>query len=62
MTLEKTHIGDGVYAEFDGYQVWLEVHNEPGKPERIAIEPSTFHNLLQFVGPIWFVPEEAKVN
>lgn len=43
----EEHLGDGVYASFDGYHIWLNVQRENGW-ERVAIEPSTFRNLLDF--------------
>lgn len=45
--MPRTYIGDGVYASFDGYQVWLETHRDFFK-ERIAIEAGTFEQLLNY--------------
>ena len=60
---EKKHLGDGVYAYFDGFQIWLEEHKEAGRPDSIGIAPAVFQELLQFVGPIWFdKAEDEKVN
>lgn len=47
--MNKTYIGDGVYAMFDGYQLWI--WTEDGRREtspRIALEPQTFDNLMLF--------------
>lgn len=39
----KTYLGDGVYASFDGYQVWIWTSNG-----RIALEPETLQSLVEF--------------
>lgn len=56
---KKEHLGDGVYAYFDGGHVWLEEHKEAGRPDSIAISQEIFNELLQFVGPIWY---KEKMN
>lgn len=44
------YIGDGAYANFDGYQIWLrtnEIH--PGRFENnIALEPEVFRALMEY--------------
>ncbi len=30
--MEDTYLGDGVYASFDGYQVWLDLRAQDGFP------------------------------
>ena len=51
---ERTYLGDGVYASFDGELVWIETDNGIEISNRIAFEKETFEALLQFVGLIWF--------
>lgn len=46
-----TYLGDGVYASFDGYQIWLEV----GEGIRIALEPGVFSSLLEYAEKIWHI-------
>lgn len=48
MDRNETYIGDGVYASFDGYQVWLRTPREGGNHE-IALEPSVLAALNAFV-------------
>lgn len=43
----ETYLGDGVYASFDGYQLWLRVTRENGD-ERIALEPNVFESLIRY--------------
>ena len=41
------YLGDGVYASFDGYQVWLAANHHENKV--IALEPEVFQRLCQYV-------------
>lgn len=41
------YIGDGVYAGFDSYQIWLVCRREEGY-NFIALEPRTFESLTHF--------------
>ena len=43
----ETYLGDGVYASFDGYQIWLAVNHHENKV--VALEPSVFDRLYKFV-------------
>lgn len=50
MTSEtKSYIGDGVYASFDGYQIWLTTENGIEATNRIAIEPNVWQMLKIYV-------------
>ena len=40
----KEYLGDGVYAEFDGYQVWLSTLQGMS----IALEPTVINNLFKY--------------
>lgn len=51
MDRNETYIGDGVYASFDGYQVWLRTPREDGNHE-IALEPPVLAALNAFVARI----------
>ena len=39
------YIGDGVYASFDGYQIWLGLHEGQ---QLIALEPSVMSSLKDY--------------
>jgi len=43
----STYLGDGVYASFDGYQIWLAVNHHENKV--VALEPHVFQNLCAYV-------------
>jgi len=45
---EKRYLGDGVYATFDGYQIWLRTERY-GMLHEIAVEPAVFLALNDFV-------------
>jgi len=47
VTEKPLYLGDGVYASFDGYQIWLSTESEDG-PHRIALEPLVYEALRQF--------------
>lgn len=44
---EKRYLGDGVYASFDGYQVWLHVNHREAPP-CVALEPSVIDALNRY--------------
>lgn len=43
----ESYLGDGVYASFDGYQVWLRT-GESYDVQRIAIEPNVLEALVAY--------------
>ncbi len=43
-----TYLGDGVYAMFDGYHVWIWTSNGREASERIALEPRVIDSLVDF--------------
>lgn len=48
MTREgERYLGDGVYASFDGYQIWLRAPRERGDHE-IALEPEVWRALVEY--------------
>lgn len=50
---EREYLGDGVYASFDGYQIWLTVERG-GREEQVAIEPWVFMRLLRYAAQFDF--------
>jgi hypothetical protein len=52
---EPRYLGDGVYAKFDGYHVWLLTgsHEEREADNKIALEPSVFRALVKFHADAW---------
>jgi hypothetical protein len=48
---QETYLGDGVYARFDGYHVWLRTPREIGDHE-IALEPGVVARLATFIADL----------
>jgi hypothetical protein len=44
----ERYLGDGVYASFDGYQIWLDTRGQHPK-NSIALEPSVLQALEEYV-------------
>lgn len=46
--LPRTYLGDGVYARFDGFQVWVYTDNGVVQSTAIALEPAVLAALVGF--------------
>jgi sulfur transfer complex TusBCD TusB component (DsrH family) len=44
---EATYLGDGVYASFDGYSVWLAVNHHENNV--VALEAEVLARLFEYV-------------
>jgi hypothetical protein len=44
----ETYLGDGLYASFDGFTIWLRAPREGGD-HYVALEPLILSAFLQFV-------------
>ncbi|WP_353247298.1 hypothetical protein [Limnohabitans sp.] len=55
---QDTYLGDGVYASYDGYQIWLAVNHHTNK--QIALEPSVMRALLVYAEKVWGSPKEQS--
>jgi hypothetical protein len=49
---DHRYLGDGVYASFDGFQIWLHVGDHRNPPV-VAIEPAVFNALVAYAGRHW---------
>ena len=47
MKIEDRYLGDGVYASFDGYQIWLAANHHENKV--IALDNDVIRHLLSYV-------------
>ena len=43
-----SYLGDGVYAIFDGYGIWLHANDHKNPTDRIYLEPTVFSSLVGF--------------
>ena len=57
--MEDTYLGDGVYASFDGYQIWLAVNDHRNKV--VTLEPGVFNNLVEYSNKIKGIVKEAEI-
>lgn len=55
----KEYLGDGVYASFDGWQIWLSTLRENGE-HRIALEPYVFHALCRYAKALHIEPAQGE--
>ena len=46
MKIEDRYLGDGVYASFDGYQIWLAANHHENKV--IAIDNDVMKALIKY--------------
>jgi len=49
----ETYIGDGVYARFDGYQIWLRAPRGDSPDHEIALEQKVFYALVWYASEVW---------
>lgn len=49
---DKTYLGDGVYAVFDGYQIIITTDRENGT-HWIALEPAVLSSLVAYAERIY---------
>jgi hypothetical protein len=49
MSSDKQHLGDGVYADFDGYQIVLTTEDGVRTTNTIYLENAVFSALLRYV-------------
>lgn len=49
---EKVYLGDGCYADFDGFQIILTAENGISTQARIAVEPQVYSNLRNYAKSI----------
>jgi hypothetical protein len=59
MTNKRTYLGDGVYASFDGYQVWLHTWNGIEDTNAIALEPPVLEALGTYCATIFQRKEKS---
>jgi len=50
MNENDIYLGDGVYASFDGYQIWLAVNHHENK--QVALEPKVMEALLEYANRV----------
>lgn len=44
----KSYLGDGVYAQFDGFHIWIYTSDGIKESEKIALEQKVLDQLVKF--------------
>lgn len=42
------YLGDGVYASYDGWHIWLRTGSHDSEENKIALEPSVYAALVRY--------------
>jgi len=42
------YLGDGVYASFDGWHIWLRTGSHDSDDNKIALDPSVYASLVRY--------------
>ncbi len=45
--VNETYLGDGLYASFDGFSLWLRAPREHGD-HYVALEPLVFYTFIEY--------------
>jgi len=43
-----SYIGDGVYAIYDGFGIWLHANDHENPTDRVYLEPKVLNQLVRF--------------
>lgn len=46
---DATYLGDGLYADFDGYQICLYASDGIGPTDTVYLEPQVLERFLEYV-------------
>jgi len=57
--MEKTYLGDGLYAECDGYMIRLMANNPSTPDNEVFMEDWVFQALLDFARRIGWLKDKA---
>lgn len=57
--MNKTYLGDGAYAAFDGYGIILTAENGIEATDTVYLEPQVYHKLVAFVDGLKAQPTAA---
>lgn len=57
MNEQQTYLGDGVYASFDGFQIWLAVNHHENIV--LALDPRVMESLVRYAAMVWGGEKQA---
>jgi len=58
--MNKVYLGDGVYVDFDGYQIVLTTEDGISVTNTIYLEPNIYASLVAYVGQLSDKLKEQK--
>ena len=58
----KVYLGDGVYAECDGFHICLSVYDDYEREITIYLEDTVFQALLDFAKKIYWLDDPKEEN
>ena len=59
--IDDRYLGDGVYASFDGYNIWLDTRGQSER-DQIALEPAVLEQFDQYRRDIHTAIEAAQTD
>ena len=55
---EHTHLGDGAYATFEGWGIWLKANHHEMPTDKVFLDPDALFNLIRFAYYMGAIEEE----
>lgn len=55
-----SYLGDGVYASFDGYQIWLAANHHENRV--VALEPAVLLQLIEYAQRLGILSSKERTN
>jgi len=46
--MKNDYLGDGVYAVYDGFNIWLHANSLENPSDKICLEPAVMEALVRF--------------
>ena len=60
--VKAEHLGDGLYAEFDGYQIVLKANGRTNPTDTIYVNFETFEALMKYAKKVWSDENEYNLE
>ena len=60
--LKKEYIGDGAYAHFDGYSIWLTTSDGYTDTNKVCLGPPVLRSFLEYVEKVQRATEFEKAK
>ena len=62
MEQPKEYLGDGVYAIFDGYGIWLHANDHKNPTDKVYLDPYVLETLNRFYKRCIDMPKKEKID